>query len=223
MEEKYKLQELQSNNIFVNKKVNYLLFIIWLVGVILLSVLIFFTANSILAMLLFAFSYSCIFGILALYIYLFPKNNKDYKYIKNIGKKDTAYIVDTGFSQYGHHGNNVNDNPIVTLTIAAIFSYIAIKRHGRIKNENSRYNLYYITIVYKEKVKNIYQLQDNNAYKILKLILDTHTYPVEKAINIPVDIYVYKNKIYVDFESVILSSLEGYEEAKKVVEKLNKQ
>ena len=99
MEEKYKLQELQTNNIFANKKLKYLLFTIWLIGVILLSVLIFFTANSILAMLLFAFSYSCIFGILALYIYLFPKNNKDYKYIKNIGKKDTAYIVDTGFTR----------------------------------------------------------------------------------------------------------------------------
>lgn len=66
-------------------------------------------------------------------------------------------------------------------------------------------------------------MQDNNAYEILKLILDSHTYPVEKAVNIPVDIYIYKNKIYVDFESVKLSTLEGYEEAKNVVEKLNEQ
>ena len=53
--------------------------------------------------------------------------------------------------------------------------------------------------------------------------MDTHTYPVAKPINIPVDVYVYKNKIYVDFESVKLSTLERYEEAKNVVEKLNEQ
>lgn len=221
MEEKYKLQELQTNDIFTNKKVRYLLLIIWLIGVILLSVCIFFVTKSILAMLVIAFSYSCIFGIIALSIYLFPKNNKEYEYIRNIGKKDTAYIVDTGFSQHGHNAHN--SNAVATIAASIYFIYTSIKYHGHIKNEISGYNLYYITIVYNEKIKNIYKLQDNNAYKILKLILDTHTYPVAKPINIPVDVYVYKNKIYVDFESVKLSTLEGYEEAKNVVEKLNEQ
>ena len=55
------------------------------------------------------------------------------------------------------------------------------------------------------------------------MILDTHTYPVAKTINITVNVNVYKNKIYVDFESIKLSTLEGYEEAKNVVEKLNEQ
>lgn len=99
MEEKYKLQELQTDNIFTNKKIRYLLFSTWLIGVIFLSVLIFLISKSIGISLLIAFSYSCIFGMLALYIYLFPKNNKEYKYIRNIGKKDTAYIVDTGFTR----------------------------------------------------------------------------------------------------------------------------
>ncbi len=99
MEEKYKLQEIQTDDIFTRKKIKYLFFTIWLIGVILLSVLIFVISKSIGISLLIAFSYSCIFGMLALYIYLFPKNNKAYKYIKNIGKKDTAYIVDTGFTR----------------------------------------------------------------------------------------------------------------------------
>ena len=222
MEEKYKLQEIQNDNIFTSKKVKYLLFIIWLIGVILLSVLIFLISKFIGISLLIAFIYSFIFGMIALYICLIPKNNKEYKYIKDIGKKDTAYIVDTGFTHYSHSGHS-GGNPIVSIAIVAAFSYSAIKRHGHIKNENSSRNLYYITIVYKEKVKNIYNLQDNNAYEILKLILDTHTYPVAKPINIPVDVYVYGNKLYVDFESVKLSTLEGYEEAKNVIEKLNEQ
>ncbi len=222
MEEKYKLKELKTDNIISIKKIKTLLFTIWLIGVIIISILIFIATKSIGATLLIAFSYSCIFGIFALFIYLFPKNNKEYEYIKNIGKKDTAYIVDTGFSQYGH-SVHLSGNPIVSIAIAAAFSYAIIKRHGHIKNENSRRNLYYITIVYKEKVKNIYNLQDNNAYEILKLILDSYTYPVAKPINIPVDVYVYGNKLYVDFDSVKLSTLEGYEKAKNVIEKLNEQ
>ena len=68
-----------------------------------------------------------------------------------------------------------------------------------------------------------YKLQDNAAYEILKLILDSYNYPVAKPVKIPVDIYVYKNKISVDFESLKLSTLEGYEEAKNVIEKSNEQ
>lgn len=124
MEEKYRLQELQTDGIFTNKKVRYLLLIIWLIGTILLSVCIFFVTKSILALLIIAFGYSCIFGIIALSLYLFPKNNKEYEYIKNIGKKDTAYIVDTGFSQYGHRAHIRNG--IVSIAISTIFFIFCI-------------------------------------------------------------------------------------------------
>ena len=137
-------------------------------------------------MLTMAFAYSSMFGILALTIYFFPKNNNEYKYLKNIGKKDKAYIVGVGFSL-----------------------------HGR-----SCFKLYYIKILYNEKFINIYKLKYNNAYKILELILNSHSFPLKKAVKIPVDIYLYKNKIYADFENINLSALEGYEEAKKIIENM---
>lgn len=65
---------------------------------------------------------------------------------------------------------------------------------------------------------NIYRLKDNNAYKILKVLLDMQSYPINKIVKIPVDVYRYKNKIYVDFENLDLSKIDGFEEAKKVVE-----
>ena len=196
MEEEYKLQEIQTKDIFTNKKVRYVLFAIWVIGVIILLIFSVNTTKSTrIILLIIAFGYSCIFGILALAIWASPKNNKDYKYIKDIGKKETAYIVDTGYSR--HRG--------------FLASYQVYNRGFR-----TLYRLYYITIVYKDKVKNIYKLQNNVAYKILKLILNSHKYPVERVAKIPVDIYVYKNKIYVDFESVKLSTLDGYEEAKKL-------
>ncbi len=92
MEEKYKLKELKTDNIFSIKKVKIFLFTIWLVSVLILSILIFIATKSIGATLLMAFSESCILGIFALSIYLYPKNNREYEYIKNIGKKDFAYM-----------------------------------------------------------------------------------------------------------------------------------
>ena len=188
MEELYKLQELESNGIFTNKKLKYFLFALWLVGMIIFTILALIAndKNFIVLTLIIAFSYSTILGIMALTMYFAPKNNKENKYLKEIGKKNTGYIINTGFSC-----------------------------HGR-----SCYKLYYITILYKEKFINIYKLKDNNAYKILTLLLNSQSYPINKIIKIPIDIYCYKNKIYADFENLKLSDFEGYEEAKKVVESM---
>ncbi len=41
-------------------------------------------------------------------------------------------------------------------------------------------------------------------------------------VKIPIDIYGYKDKIYADLESVDLSKLSGYEEAKKFIENIYK-
>lgn len=193
MEEEYELQEIQTPDVFANRKARYVLLAISLICIIILSIRAGIESKSIGIMLILLFGYICMLGIIALAIYLFPKNNKQYKYIKDIGKKDTAYIVGTGYSRH----------------------------RGFLRGF---YKLYYITIAYQEKVKNIYKLQNNTAYKILKQIfdLDSNKYPVAKVVKIPVDIYVYKNKIYVDFESVKLSTLDGYEEAKKTITEMHK-
>ncbi len=188
MENLYKLQELESNDIFTNIKLNYFLFSLWLIGMIIFTILALISSdkNFIVLTLIIAFAYSTILGIMALTIYFAPKNNKENKYLKEIGKKHTGYVINTGFSC-----------------------------HGR-----SCYKLYYITILYNEKFINVYKLKDNNAYKILTLLLNSQSYPINKVTKIPVDIYCYKNKIYADFESIKLSDFEGYEEAKKIVESI---
>lgn len=188
MENLYKLQELESNDIFTNIKLNYFLFSLWLIGMIIFTILALISSdkNFIVLTLIIAFAYSTILGIMALTIYFAPKNNKENKYLKEIGKKHTGYVINTGFSC-----------------------------HGR-----SCYKLYYITILYNDKFINVYKLKDNNAYKILTLLLNSQSYPINKVTKIPVDIYCYKNKIYADFESIKLSDFEGYEEAKKIVESI---
>ena len=40
-------------------------------------------------------------------------------------------------------------------------------------------------------------------------------YPVRKMVEVPMDVYIYKNKIYADLESVDLTKMEGYDELKK--------
>lgn len=84
--------------------------------------------------------------------------------------------------------------------------------HGR---SWSKY--FYITVLYDEKTVKIYRMKENKEYRILRVLLDQQDYPVIKRIQIPIDIYVYKNKIYADLESVDLSKISGYEEAKKIV------
>lgn len=84
--------------------------------------------------------------------------------------------------------------------------------HGR---TCSKY--FYITVLYDEKTIKIYRMKENKEYRILRVLLDQQDYPVIKRIQIPIDIYVYKNKIYADLESVDLSKISGYEEAKKIV------
>ena len=48
------------------------------------------------------------------------------------------------------------------------------------------------------------------------MLLDS--YPVKEQKKIPIDLYVHKNKVYADLETVDLSKVEGYEEAVKLVE-----
>ena len=187
MEEKYKLQELQTKDIFTNKTLKKAILTIWLIGVIIISIL---NITEPFLWFIFAFAYSSIFGILALTIYLFPKNNTEYKQLKDIGKKEQAYIVDTGFSRHSYSmRTGVNIFDIVKVIKSGNFSKIDI-----LGNDRNTYKLFYITILYNGSLKNIYKFDGNSiSYRILQVLLET--YPTKRVEKIPIEVYCYKNKI----------------------------
>lgn len=71
-------------------------------------------------------------------------------------------------------------------------------------------------VVFDNKSTMVYDILENDAFSILKMLLDE--YPFETVNTVPVDVYTYKNKVYVDLESVDLSKVDGYEEAVKMLE-----
>lgn len=86
---------------------------------------------------------------------------------------------------------------------------------GKINNGIYRKN-YYIIVEYDGFITRINFLEANEAFSILEMLLDS--YPVKEQKKIPIDLYVHKNKVYADLETVDLSKVEGYEEAVKLVE-----
>ena len=86
---------------------------------------------------------------------------------------------------------------------------------GKINNGIYRKN-YYIIVEYDGLITRINFLEANEAFSILEMLLDS--YPVKEQKKIPIDLYVHKNKVYADLETVDLSKAEGYEEAVKLVE-----
>lgn len=86
---------------------------------------------------------------------------------------------------------------------------------GKINNGIYRKN-YYIIVEYDGLITRINFLEANEAFSILEMLLDS--YPVKEQKKIPIDLYVHKNKVYADLETVDLSKVEGYEEAVKLVE-----
>lgn len=86
-------------------------------------------------------------------------------------------------------------------------------------NDGIYRNNYYITVEYDEFITRINFVEANKAFSILEMLLDS--YPVKEQKKIPIDLYVHKNKIYADLETVDLSKVEGYEEAEKLVEDMN--
>ena len=59
-------------------------------------------------------------------------------------------------------------------------------------------------------------IKKNDAYELLKLLLDP--FPVQRAIYVPIDLYVDKKTIYADLDSVDFTKTPGYEECKKVID-----
>lgn len=78
---------------------------------------------------------------------------------------------------------------------------------------------YFITIVYDDSKKNIdiTDIKNDKAYKLLSMLFDP--YPIKASIRIPIDVYIYKNKVYPDLESTDFTKIEGYEEALSIINK----
>lgn len=72
-----------------------------------------------------------------------------------------------------------------------------------------------LVIVFENRTTMVYDILENDAFSILKMLLDE--YPFQTINTVPVDVYTYRNKVYVDLESVDLSKVDGYDEAVKLL------
>ena len=84
----------------------------------------------------------------------------------------------------------------------------------------SRIKVNCFTVVYdnNQKTSRIEFIEDNDAYALLKMLLNP--YPIKEEIHIPIDIYLYNNEIYADLESVDFTKVKGYKECKKVIDEI---
>ena len=81
----------------------------------------------------------------------------------------------------------------------------AKKEHHSKSSDN-----WYIVVLYNKKRIKVNYLDYNKAFDIVQILLEKN--------KIPVDIYIYKNKKYVDLQNVYLPKIQGYDEAKKLVD-----
>ena len=103
MNKNYKFQELRDRD-FITYKISLILSIsigIFALIFIPLSFFSFAETRFVILTLFIVFAIIILFIVLALTIHFYPKNNIDNKNLKNIGKKDCAYIIDTGVGRYG--------------------------------------------------------------------------------------------------------------------------
>ncbi len=75
-----------------------------------------------------------------------------------------------------------------------------------------------IKIEYADKQVTIEWIKENNAYILLKMLLNP--YPIKEKIYIPIDIYIDNHKIYADLESVDFTRVERYGECKKMIDEM---
>lgn len=85
---------------------------------------------------------------------------------------------------------------------------------GLFKNYNN-----YLIVEYENKTQKIKYLEDNDAFCILGILLDP--YPLKEEKSIPIDLYIFKNKIYADLDSVDLSASSNFSEALKILNQMN--
>lgn len=76
---------------------------------------------------------------------------------------------------------------------------------------------YFITISCDDLKKNIdiRDIKNDKAYKLISILLDP--YPIKSNVKIPIDLYIYKHKVYPDLESTDFSKVKGYENALKII------
>ena len=73
-----------------------------------------------------------------------------------------------------------------------------------------------IKVIFDGRSTMVCDIVENDAFSILKMLLDE--YPFNNVKTVPVDVYTYKRKVFVDLDSVDLTKVEGYEEALKMLE-----
>ena len=137
-------------------------------------------------------------------IYSIMEENKiiNHEIWKN-GEKYTGYIADIGY----------------TRKINILGRHYTIEKVTYSNYNTSHYIIdYYITVLYNDSYYvDIKSIQYNKAYKLLAMLLNP--YPIKEKIEIPIDIYVYKNKVYADLNSVDFTKVKGYDECRNMIEK----
>ena len=119
-------------------------------------------------------------------------------------------------------GNNWNRNVIDSSFIEKgekRLAYIVGAEEVRRRRHVTRYKLL-ISFEENDRLIDIIFVYDNKAFELLKLLLNP--YPIKEIVKIPIDTYIYKNKVYADLESVDFTKIKGYEECVKVLDKLYK-
>ncbi|MBQ6992493.1 MAG: hypothetical protein IJN50_06280 [Clostridia bacterium] len=127
------------------------------------------------------------------------------------GEKYQGYIEEAGYikSNYRHyrdihHWKEYVDEKVPYQRNQNISNYRIIDYYITVKYNNS----YYIDIK---------SIKYNDAYVLLGMLLNP--FPIKEKIQVPIDMYLYKNKVYADIDSIKLHEVEGYEECKKIIEK----
>lgn len=127
------------------------------------------------------------------------------------GEKYQGYIEEIGYikSNYHphHHGHRWKE---------FIDEKVPYQNNQNIPN--NRIIDYYITVFYNNSYYiDIKSIKYNDAYVLLGMLLNP--FPIKEKIKVPIDMYLYKNKVYADLDSIKLYEVEGYEKCKKIIEK----
>lgn len=195
-----KLTYSNTNN-FMNQ-VSITLLICWLFSLIILHITMIEETISVIFIIM---EFLTIIGII-LQIYSMKKEKNIIKneLWKN-GEKCVGYITEVGYIRYTRKE--------VFIAVDSVSEKIPYT------NQNIDHYIlaHYITVTYNNSCTiDIKSIEYNQAYKLLGMLLNP--YPVKEKIQIPIDIYIYKNKVYADLNSVDLSKIKGYEEYKKLIE-----
>ena len=195
MDNKYKLKStVKRNNYFFEQKIENIVVIGFIVMIItiIVPIMLNIDVETSIYWQITLFNITTFIGLIYVlnsFLKFSPKKFKKY------GKKDIGYIT----SAY-------------TETIHSNRGNMGVYRR----------NKYYSNYVHIDNIEVTYQnekiyidiLENNLGFKILKMLLDPHFVKSK----VPIDVYVYKNKIFADIESVDLTKVEGFDEIKDYID-----